>query len=184
MTWRAAAAALMILLAPLLAAAQHRARGPHRAAGHPDLQGVWDNSTLTPLERPAALADEEFFPDKAAADYESLEQYIVRLQARSGDAERAVTGEANGIWRTGRSLGPDRRTSVIVDPSVSRRCTRTVPVSPSSIATIRGVGSAPNRSVFFSNSTSINCRHSERSRGIPPRYPMLSPRGTSASGLG
>jgi len=55
------------------------------APGPPDLQGVWDNSTLTPLERPADLADTEFFPDTAAAEYESLEQYVVRLRSRFGE---------------------------------------------------------------------------------------------------
>ena len=89
---------------------------PLAADGRPDLQGVWDNSALTPLERPADLADQEFFPDKAAAEYESLEQYVVRLQSRFGVPEGALTGEANGIWRARRSLGPDRRTSIIVDP--------------------------------------------------------------------
>jgi hypothetical protein len=93
---------------------------PRTSDGHPDLQGVWDNSTLTPLERPADLADKEFFPDDAARDYESLAKYVERLQARFGDAEGAVTGEANGIWRSPRRLGPDRRTSVITQPTDGR----------------------------------------------------------------
>ena len=116
---RAIAVALAIALVPLLAAAQHARPGP-RQAHHPDLQGVWDNSTLTPLERPAGLADQEFFSAAAAADYETLEQYIVRLQARSGDAARFVSGETNGIWRGARTVGPDRRTSIIVDPPNGR----------------------------------------------------------------
>jgi hypothetical protein len=28
--------------------------------GQPDLQGVWTNATITPLERPAALKDKAF----------------------------------------------------------------------------------------------------------------------------
>jgi hypothetical protein len=114
MTRRALAAAA------LAAAFVASGSGRTAAAHHPDLQGIWDNSTLTPLERPADLADQEFFPDKAASDYASLEQYIVRLQARYGEAEGSVTGEANGIWRTPRRLGPDRRTSAIVDPPNGR----------------------------------------------------------------
>ena len=90
---------------------------PRTADGHPDLQGFWDNSTLTPLERPAELAGKEFFSDADAADYESLAKYLERLQARFGDGEASVTGEANGIWRSPRRIGPDRRTSVITQPA-------------------------------------------------------------------
>jgi hypothetical protein len=121
MTRRAVGACVIAALALASpGAAQTGARHtgvPRTPDGHPDLQGVWDNSTLTPLERPADLADKEFFPDKAAADYESLEQYVVRLRSRFGEAEGVLTGEANGIWRTRRTLGPDRRTSIITDPA-------------------------------------------------------------------
>ena len=106
-----------VLSALVVASAAAQKALPRTADGHPDLQGVWDNSTLTPLERPAELADKEFFSDKDAADYQSLEKYLVRLQARFGDAEAAVTGEANGIWRSPRRIGPDRRTSAITQPA-------------------------------------------------------------------
>jgi hypothetical protein len=103
---RAIAGALTIALVPLLAAARH-ARPGQRPDHHPDLQGVWDNSMLTPLERPADLADREFFPDQAAADYVTLEQYIVRLQARptgsgarSGASARIAARRSSSIRRT------------------------------------------------------------------------------------
>ena len=63
------------------------------------------------------LAGKEFFSDADAADYESLAKYLERLQARFGDGEASVTGEANGIWRSPRRIGPDRRTSVITQPA-------------------------------------------------------------------
>ena len=34
---------------------------PRTPGGHPDLQGVWDYRTMTPLERPTSLADKAFF---------------------------------------------------------------------------------------------------------------------------
>jgi hypothetical protein len=37
------------------------------ADGQPDLQGVWDFRTITPLERPVALGTKEFFTDEEAA---------------------------------------------------------------------------------------------------------------------
>lgn len=38
--------------------------------GQPDLQGIWDFRSATPLERPRELASKEFFTDDEAADYE------------------------------------------------------------------------------------------------------------------
>jgi len=38
--------------------------------GQPDLQGIWTNGTLTPLERPAELAGKEFLTPQEAEDYQ------------------------------------------------------------------------------------------------------------------
>ena len=38
--------------------------------GDPDLQGVWTNKTVTPLERPAELAGKEFFGPEELAKFE------------------------------------------------------------------------------------------------------------------
>ena len=60
------------LLAPLPGAAQTRAGAdggtPRTAWGDPDLQGTWSYASLTPLERPAELAQREFFTPEEAAD--------------------------------------------------------------------------------------------------------------------
>jgi hypothetical protein len=89
---------------------------PRTSDGRPDLQGYWDNSTLTPLERPRILADQEFFSDQDAADYESPAKFLERAQAKNGDEEALTSGEVNSVWREPRRLGRDRRTSLIVDP--------------------------------------------------------------------
>ena len=44
---------------------------PRTAWGDPDLQGVWSYATLTPLERPAAVAGREFFTREEAAAREA-----------------------------------------------------------------------------------------------------------------
>jgi hypothetical protein len=36
---------------------------PQTADGQPDLQGVWTNNTVTPLERPKELAGKEFYTE-------------------------------------------------------------------------------------------------------------------------
>ena len=40
---------------------------PRTSEGRPDLGGVWDFRTVTPLERPSELAGKEFFTEEAAA---------------------------------------------------------------------------------------------------------------------
>ena len=64
---------------------------PKTAWGKPDLTGLWDFRTITPLERPANLADKEFLTPAEAA---KLEQDIVERNAEidSRPAERTTAG--------------------------------------------------------------------------------------------
>ena len=79
------------LLAPASAAEQPGAV-PRLADGHPDLQGVWDYRTITPMQRPLELGTKEFFAsDEEAAAWEQTEN---RRQNR--DAER--TGAVPPGW--------------------------------------------------------------------------------------
>src|SRR5439155_14951943 len=40
---------------------------PRTVDGRPDLQGIWTNATITPLERPREFAGKEFLTEEEAA---------------------------------------------------------------------------------------------------------------------
>jgi hypothetical protein len=86
--------------------------------GDPDLQGIWDNKSITPLERPQDLAGKEFLTPQEAADLETrTAEARVDRPPREGD-----TGTYNQLWfDRGTKVLPTRRTSMIVDPPDGRK---------------------------------------------------------------
>lgn len=97
---------------------------PHTAWGAPDLRGIWDFRTITPLERPEELATKKFLSEQEASDFQkhSLETRNKDLRASDGlSAERDVALAYNQFWWDyGDQLTEDRRTSLIVDPPDGR----------------------------------------------------------------
>jgi hypothetical protein len=90
---------------------------PRTPWGHPDLQGRWTNSTLTPLERPAEAGDKEFFSEAEAAAYQkiALDVYLRQIGLA---ADNVVSREfADGIWMDDATILPSRRTSLITGPT-------------------------------------------------------------------
>jgi hypothetical protein len=83
------------------------------AWGEPDLQGIWSYASLTPLERPAALAGREFFtPEEAAA-----------REASAGADSPPPPGDPgayNALWFDRGKIASNLRTSLIVDPPDGR----------------------------------------------------------------
>ncbi len=82
---------LFVLLLSAASAAGGQARpwaAPRAADGHPDLQGLWENNSATPLERPAVFADK---PRLTQPELDALKAQAARLF--SGDAD-AVFGDA------------------------------------------------------------------------------------------
>jgi hypothetical protein len=65
---------------------------PRTVDGQPDLQGIWDYRTLTPLERPPQFAGKEFLTDDEIADDER--DAALRAAARG-------RGPADNPTRTG-----------------------------------------------------------------------------------
>ncbi len=87
--------------------------------GDPDLQGLWDYRTMTPLQRPSELADKEVFTEEEAAAYQEAE-----LEGRA-DYDALPTVHAKFWLDYGTELTPDRRTSLIIDPPDGRIPART-----------------------------------------------------------
>ena len=120
MTYRTAAIlAVIVLLAPLAAAAQDKPaapayRAPRTPDGRPDLQGFWTNLTYTPFERPRPLANKPFYTEQ-----ESIEAFN---KAVAGEQEQIVHYVNSDFGATPVQSGakPNRRTSLVIDPADGR----------------------------------------------------------------
>ena len=104
-------------LAPVSAVAQPSSSAGTPAArtadGQPDLQGVWDFGSVTPLQRPAAMGDKAFLTEEEASALET--------QAAAGRVDRPPRagdpGSYNQFWFAGgTTVAGTRRTSLISDP--------------------------------------------------------------------
>src|SRR6058998_339824 len=107
--------------APAARTDKHDARGSHplrRAAdGHPDLQGIWDFRSATPLERPARFAGREFMTADEVVEYERLA--LAREDGRPPDDARSPQDQSvHPVWWLdyGKKVVKTARTSLIVDP--------------------------------------------------------------------
>jgi hypothetical protein len=83
------------------------------AWGDPDLQGTWSYASLTPLERPAAVAGREFFTREEAAAREAEAEADAPIKA--GDP-----GAYNAFWFDRGKIDSKLRTSLITDPPDGR----------------------------------------------------------------
>jgi len=84
---------------------------PRTPWGDPDLQGVWNYATMTPLERPRDFASRAVLTAEEAAAYE--QQTVARQAATNNTA-------GPDWWDAGTRTLIDRRTSLIVDPDNGR----------------------------------------------------------------
>jgi hypothetical protein len=64
---------------------------PRTPDGQPDLQGIWSNGTITPMERPAQFAGKEFLTEKEAAEFEGQVAGNRNADRRDGSVEQDVS---------------------------------------------------------------------------------------------
>jgi len=82
-----------------------------------DLQGVWTNTTITPLERPVSLAGKQVFTPEEAAKYEKETNQRNDADSRESNPEADVNHAYNQFWwDRGTKVVPGLRTSLITDP--------------------------------------------------------------------
>ena len=140
----AAALILFISLSAASLSGQTSSTAPPTATGRPDLQGVWTNNGVTPLQRPEALKDREFLTDAEVANLKRRAAELFESQ-QAGDliGDRLFqeiikdptlrpfdpdTGNYNSFWLVDRSV--DNRTSLIVDPPNGRLPARVAKPTP------------------------------------------------------
>ena len=87
---------------------------PRTAWGVPDLGGVWDYRTMTPLQRPREFAEQATFSPEEAAAFEA------RTLEEQADYDRSPSVHAKWWLDYGQELTGDRRTALVVDPPDGR----------------------------------------------------------------
>ncbi|MBT6057129.1 MAG: hypothetical protein HOG51_03750, partial [Gammaproteobacteria bacterium] len=92
---------------------------PKTEWGQPDLQGVWNFSSDTPMQRPSRFGDRQFLTPEE----------LIEIQARRASADASndgainvegVDGSYNDFWVENAGIGGDARTSHIVYPENGR----------------------------------------------------------------
>jgi hypothetical protein len=151
---------------------------PRTADGHPDLQGVWTNATLTPMERPAAFAGKTSLSDAEAAEYEKKQTDELKAGDGKSDSDfhrRAGSGETGGYNALFIDRGSElarvdgvKRTSLVIDPPDGRIPPLTAEAR-TRLASVRrgGTDSVKDRPL------SERCLMSFGSSSGPPMLPVL-----------
>ena len=131
MSHRCLAAVLTVIVA--LSAIPAAAQTARRTAwGQPDLGGIWDFRTITPMQRRTAQAEKEFLTAEEAATLERAavdrNTDLANRSARRTEAtwnvdlgEEGAPGFYNNFWLDGGTRTvTTRRTSLVVDPPNGR----------------------------------------------------------------
>ena len=112
----------VVALIPALSVAQSAGAPPRTSWGDPDLQGVWNNATLTPFQRPEELGNQEFLSEEETANLEQevldRNERLLNAEARRTEAGGSI-GAYNNFWMDTGTTSTGR-TSLIIDPENGR----------------------------------------------------------------
>ncbi|PCH63627.1 MAG: hypothetical protein COC19_00810 [SAR86 cluster bacterium] len=102
---------------------------PRTQWGQPDLQGVWNFNSSTPMQRPERFGAREFLTSEEV-EQDRIRQEAQRAAADAAEAKLVVdrkappvgesTGGYNNFWYETASIGENVRTSLIVYPANGR----------------------------------------------------------------
>jgi hypothetical protein len=95
---------------------------PRTPWGDPDLQGIWSMATITPFERPAALAGKPVLTEAEAAALEKQTLESGNQDRRDGAGTDADVARAYNDfwWDRGTKVVTTRQTSLVIDPPDGR----------------------------------------------------------------
>ena len=155
---------------------------PRTADGHPDLQGVWTNATLTPMERPAVFVGKPTVSEAEAQAYEKKDLDVNNIDkpdapllaaAGSGSGATAVGGYNNLFMDRGSELARVdgvKRTSLIVDPPDGKMPPMTTEARERNAGRMRGFNNYDN---VKNRPLSERCLVGFGSTSGPPMLPVL-----------
>jgi hypothetical protein len=106
---------LVIAIAAVLGMAEPSWVVPRTPDGKPDLQGIWTNATVTPLERPRELGAREVYTDEEMEAVRKAAAEPVPTAQRGG-TEAHYDFTQFGLDRTQAQIAFSKRTSLIVGP--------------------------------------------------------------------
>jgi hypothetical protein len=120
--------------------------------GDPDLQGVYTFSTLTPLQRPDALAGKVALTEAELAEQE--DQDAANRVAEDRPLQPGNPGTYNNFWTSNEKGRRTGRSSLIVDPADGRRPAMTdaatkIRAQLAAEAAARRVGTPPFEHVIY-----------------------------------
>jgi hypothetical protein len=111
-------AAIAMLALPIFGQNPASWTPPRTADGHPDLQGIWSNASIIPLERPKELEGKQFFTPEEEVAYEAK---VFARSSRDKQPSPGAVGTYNNFWWDADSKRAlNLHTSLIVDPPDGR----------------------------------------------------------------